>query len=98
MIAGSLRSGAGLLLAAMGIRQRDDDQLTADQARGLDRVLALADDLLPVIARRSARVDRDDALVGGAERGDEVERRAVVAEELVLGVVLIDQRDGLPAR
>ncbi len=67
------------------------NDLVIDDARALQRVLALRDDLLPLRLVRFVEIDRDDAVARRIEVGQEIQDLFPVAEKFVTGIPVADQ-------
>ena len=77
----------------LGVLEVAGDEQIADQIDPFQGVLRSRDDLLPVLAFRLAGVDGDQPAHRGVQIGDEVEDRAIIADEIVLVFEAVDQID-----
>ena len=76
--------------AALRVVEIAEDEAVPDDARNEQGVLALRDDLQPVAGIRAPDVDRHHPVARRVVVGQEVETLAVVAEEVVGGVELVE--------
>ena len=75
----------------MRIVQVAADELAADPAHVVERVVGRGDDLAPVRTMRMRGIDGDDAAVRGLQIGAEKEDWPVVVDEIVARVEVVEQ-------
>ncbi len=73
-----------------GVLQVVDDDMPADHTHAVQHILGLGDDLAPVFRLRVLRVDYDQAILGCAIIGAEIQIVADIADQAVVVVEALD--------